>query len=69
MDKTGNPTYLRLPRSLEAKIDELARAEGRTKNQMIIHLLSLGVHTKSFRIDDYCSTNFFCDERQSCKEK
>lgn len=66
MDKTGNPTYIRLPLSLEAKIEELSKIEGRTKNQMIIHLLSIGLHIKDFRIDQYCSNNFFSEEGQNC---
>lgn len=68
MDKTGNPTYIRLPLSLEVATEVLAQKEGRTKNQMIIHLISLGLHIKEFRIENYCTTNFFTDERQNCKE-
>ena len=69
MDKKGNANYLRLPLALEAVVEELAHAEGRTKNEMIVHLLSLGVHIKKFKIESYCSTNFFDLEGHNCKEK
>lgn len=48
MDKRGNPNYLRLPLTLEAAIEKLSRKEGRSKNDMIVRLISIGVHALSF---------------------
>ena len=41
MDKTGDPSYIRLPTKLELLIIEQADKEGRNKNQMIIHLIAI----------------------------
>ncbi len=68
MDKRGNATYLRLPLSLEDQIDKQSRREGRSKNEMIIHLIARGIHFSRFSVEDYC-TNFFESEGQNCKEK
>jgi hypothetical protein len=68
MDKKGNPTYLRLPLSLEAAVQTQSLKEGRSKNEMIIHLIARGLHFSSFNIEDYC-TLFFDLEGQNCREK
>lgn len=67
MDKKGNPVYLRLPLSLDALIEKQSRKEGRGKNEMIIHLISRGLHLSNFDVEQYC-TNFFDHEGQNCKE-
>ena len=56
MDKKGNPIYLRLPLKLEALIEEQAKKEGRSKNEMVIHLLARGLHQSNFLIAQYCNS-------------
>lgn len=68
MDKKGNPIYLRLPLSLDCFIEKQAHKEGRSKNEMIVHLIARGLHQSCFDIQDYC-TNFFNLEGQNGKEK
>jgi hypothetical protein len=68
MDKTGDPSYIRLPAKLELLIIEQADKEGRNKNQMIIHLIARGLHLTNYRLADYCSS-FFNLEGQNCHEE
>lgn len=68
MDKRGDPTYLRLPISLNALIEKQAQKEGRSKNEMIIHLIARGLHQSFFDVEQYC-TNFFDLEANNGKEK
>lgn len=56
MDKKGNPIYLRLPLKLETLIEEQAKKEGRSKNEMVIHLIARGLHQSNFLIDQYCNS-------------
>jgi hypothetical protein len=56
LDKKGNPIYLRLPLKLEALIEEQAKKEGRSKNEMVIHLVARGLHQSNFLIDHYCNS-------------
>ncbi len=72
MDKKGNATYLRLPLSLESMIENQARKEGRSKNEMIVHLIARGLYFESVRNDfdiENFTTNFFYSEGQNGKEK
>ncbi len=68
MDKTGDPSYIRLPAKLELLIIEQADKEGRNKNQMIIHLIARGLHHTNYRLQEYC-TSFYDSEGQNCHEK
>ena len=67
MDKRGDPTYIRLPLKIDSLVEELARKEGRGKNDMIIHLIARGLHLSIFDVEQYC-TNFFDQEGQNGKE-
>ncbi len=67
MDKTGNANYIRLPLRLQDLIEKRARKEGRSKNEMIKHLIARGLHFSSFDVEDY--TNLFFDsEGKNCQE-
>jgi hypothetical protein len=72
MDKKGNATYLRLPLSLESMIENQARKEGRSKNEMIVHLIARGLYFEKmkngFDVEDFTSNFFFC-EGQNGDEK
>ena len=46
---------------LELLIDEQAKREGRSKNEMVIHLIARGLHQSNFLIDHYC--NSFDDDQ------
>jgi len=69
MDKRGDPTYIRLPLKIDSLVEELARKEGRGKNDMIIHLIARGIHFSSYETEKYFMLNFFDLEGQNCKEK
>ncbi len=66
MDKTGNANYIRLPLRLAELVEKLARKEGRTKNEMIKHLISRGLHFSSYNVEEY-TTIFFDLEGQNCR--
>jgi hypothetical protein len=68
MDKKGDPIYLRIPLTLDALVEKQARKEGRSKNEMIIHLIARGIHLSDFDVEQYTS-NFFELEGQNCREK
>lgn len=69
MDKKGDPTYIRLPLKIDSLVEEFARKEGRSKNEMIIHLITRGIHLTSYDVEKYSLLNFFDLQGQNCKEK
>ncbi len=69
MDKRADPTYIRLPLKIDSLIEDLARKEGRSKNEMIIHLIARGIHLTSYDVEKYLILNFFDLQGQNCKEK
>lgn len=58
MDKRGDSIYVRLPLSLEAKIRDRARKNGRTLTQQIVIDLAIAQHLSEFSIEQ-TTQNFF----------
>ncbi len=58
MDKRADASYIRLPLKIDSLVEDLARKEGRGKNEMLIHLIARGIHLSSFNIQDYSFTDF-----------
>lgn len=57
MDKRADASYIRLPLKIDSLVEDLARKEGRGKNEMIIHLIARGIHLSSFNIQEYSFTD------------
>ncbi len=58
MDKKGEPIYVRLPISLEARLRERARKNGRPLSHQIVLDLLLAQHISEFSVEQL-SQNFF----------
>jgi hypothetical protein len=54
---------------IDSLVEEFARKEGRSKNEMIIHLITRGIHLTSYDVEKYSLLNFFDLQGQNCKEK